>query len=127
MYVPPEVGYCAASWADEDALVQATTAAISRPISRPAPPAAAAGANAAKIPAPIIEPSPMTTASKRPSLRSRAGLVGVIAATCLTIGKHFICEFPDGVATFGKGKLPGRGCAVDAQYSPADNMFLGHE
>lgn len=50
-----------------------------------------------------------------------------MAATCLTMGKHFICEFLDGAATLGKGKLPGWGCAVDAQYSPADNMLFGHE
>ena len=35
-----------------------------------APAAAAAGASAAKIPAPIIEPRPMTTASEVPSRRS---------------------------------------------------------
>ena len=41
------------------------------PISSPAPAAAAAGANAANTPAPIIEPSPMTTASVVPSRRAR--------------------------------------------------------
>jgi len=51
------------------ALQYATTAASARPSSRPDPAAPAAGASAAKIPAPIIDPSPITTASKTPRCR----------------------------------------------------------
>src|SRR6266496_3292190 len=73
-YVPPDVGYAAASWADEVALQYATTPAITKPSSRALPAARAAGAKAANTPAPIMEPRPMTTASKVPSRRtSRAG------------------------------------------------------
>ena len=42
------------------------------------PAARAAGAKAANTPAPIIEPSPITTASPRPSRRARAGVVTVV-------------------------------------------------
>ncbi|MCV7065512.1 hypothetical protein H7H51_06995 [Mycolicibacterium farcinogenes] len=38
-------------------------------MSRPLPPAAAAGARAAKMPAPTMDPRPITTASVVPSLR----------------------------------------------------------
>src|SRR5688572_27796299 len=47
---------------------------MARPTSSPDPAASAAGPNAANTPAPIIEPSPMTMASRRPSRRaSRLG------------------------------------------------------
>ena len=55
------------------ALHQATTAATARATSSPEPAAAAAGANAANTPAPSIDPSPMTTASARPSRRASPG------------------------------------------------------
>ena len=45
------------------ALRSATMPAIASPIRRPEPAACAAGAQAEKTPAPIIEPSPITTAS----------------------------------------------------------------
>src|SRR5262249_18761409 len=52
-----------------------------RPMRRPFPAARAAGANAANTPAPIIEPSPITTASAVPSLRaSRLGASAVGAS-----------------------------------------------
>src|SRR2546423_13717835 len=54
-YVPPDVGYCAASWADATALQYATPAARASPIRSPLPAAFAAGPKAAKTPAPIIE------------------------------------------------------------------------
>jgi hypothetical protein len=73
--VPPDTGYTAASWADEVALQKATIAATTSPTSRPLPAACAAGVKAAKTPAPIIEPTPITTASVRPSLRAREGAV----------------------------------------------------
>lgn len=69
-YVPPDVGYCAASWAEDVALQKATRPARHSPSSRPAPAAPAAGAHTAKTPAPIIEPSPITTASPSPSRRA---------------------------------------------------------
>lgn len=47
----------------------ATTAATASPSNRPEPAARAAGARAAKIPAPIMAPSPITTASLSPKLR----------------------------------------------------------
>src|SRR3954462_9247750 len=72
-YVPPEVGYAAASCADAVALQNATMAATARPTSSPEPAACAAGANAAKTPAPIIDPSPISTASPRPRRRASAG------------------------------------------------------
>ncbi|GAB3801020.1 hypothetical protein GCM10027605_17680 [Micromonospora zhanjiangensis] len=50
------------------------TAAITSPINRPVPATRAAGPNAAKTPAPIIEPSPMTTASPVPSRRANRSL-----------------------------------------------------
>ena len=40
-------------------------------MSRPVPAEAAAGPNAANTPAPIIEPSPMTTASTVPNRRAK--------------------------------------------------------
>ncbi|MEY9837851.1 hypothetical protein [Streptacidiphilus sp. EB103A] len=59
----------------------ATTAAPARPSSSPEPAAEAAGAREAKIPAPIIDPRPITTASNTPSLRfnspAPAGVTGV--------------------------------------------------
>src|SRR5688572_12290097 len=65
----------AASSAEDVALQYATAAAIARPTRRPEPAASAAGPNAANTPAPIIEPSPMTTAS--PSPNRRASRLGV--------------------------------------------------
>ena len=60
--------------AEEVALQYATAAATARPMSSPDPAAAAAGPMAANTPAPIIDPSPMMTASPRPSRRaSRLG------------------------------------------------------
>ncbi|GHI66153.1 hypothetical protein Snoj_00710 [Streptomyces nojiriensis] len=47
----------------------ATTAASARPSNSPEPAAPAAGARAAKIPAPIIDPRPITTASNTPRCR----------------------------------------------------------
>ena len=80
--MPPELGYCAANWAEEVALQNATPAAISKPISKPEPATAAAGVNAAKMPAPTIEPTPMSTASKvlnfRASPTVRASLIPAI-------------------------------------------------
>ncbi|GAA0330937.1 hypothetical protein GCM10010151_20950 [Actinoallomurus spadix] len=49
----------------------AITEAITSPISSPVPAARAAGPNAANTPAPIIDPSPITTASPVPNLRAR--------------------------------------------------------
>src|ERR1700737_4543887 len=43
-------------------------------MSSPAPAARAAGPNAANTPAPIIEPSPITTASTVPSRRDSSGI-----------------------------------------------------
>ncbi len=75
--MPPDSGYTAASWAEEVALQKATTAAIARPISKPPPAASAAGPTAPNTPAPIIAPSPMTTASNSPSRRAnRVGSPG---------------------------------------------------
>ena len=48
-------------------------AAMTSPMSKPAPAANAAGANAAKIPAPTIEPTPIATASVRPRRRPMVG------------------------------------------------------
>src|SRR5690349_6482356 len=84
MYVPPDVGYVAASCADEVALQYATTAAIPRPMSNAAPAACAAGTKTENTPAPIIEPRPMITASTRFRRRASAGWVGA-AATCFDI------------------------------------------
>ena len=53
-------------------------AATPRPMSSPEPAAAAAGASATKMPAPIIEPSPIVTASARPRRRCSAGSSGVL-------------------------------------------------
>src|SRR5215471_708326 len=75
MYVPPDVGYVAASCSDEVALQYATTAAIPRPMSNAAPAACAAGAKTENTPAPIIEPRPMITASTRFSRRASVGWV----------------------------------------------------
>src|ERR1700687_4018135 len=75
-YVPPDCGYRAASRAEDVALQYATTAAMARPMSRPEPAAAAAGPNATKIPAPIIEPSPIVTASAVLSRRRSEGPSG---------------------------------------------------
>src|SRR5690349_20416044 len=44
---------------------------MTSPISNPDPAAEAAGVKAANTPAPIIEPNPITTASKVPSRRPR--------------------------------------------------------
>src|SRR5919106_5781923 len=44
---------------------------MASPISRPGPAAWAAGPMAAKTPAPIMEPSPITTASVMPSRRAK--------------------------------------------------------
>ena len=68
-----EVGYAAASWADDVALQNATTAAITSPISSPVPATAAAGAKAENTPAPIMDPRPMKTASASPRRRTSAG------------------------------------------------------
>src|SRR6478752_6008267 len=68
-YVPPEVGYCAASCADDVALQNAMNPATTRPTRSAAPAAAAAGAKAANTPAPIIEPRPIAIASRRPNRR----------------------------------------------------------
>src|SRR3954471_14742819 len=76
MYVPPDVGYTAANWAEATALQYAISAAITRPTSRPVPAVRAAGPNAAKIPAPIIDPRPMATAPPVPSRRSRWSVRG---------------------------------------------------
>src|ERR1700734_3612226 len=73
MYVPPDVGYTAASCADAVALQYAIAAAMANPISSPAPAARAAGPNAANTPAPIIDPKPITTASPVPSRRASSG------------------------------------------------------
>src|SRR5262245_29465113 len=83
MYVPPDVGYVAASCADDVALQYATMAAIPRPMSNAAPAACAAGAKTENTPAPIIEPRPMTTASAR--LNRRASVGWVVAATGLGV------------------------------------------
>ncbi|SKS05986.1 Uncharacterised protein [Mycobacteroides abscessus subsp. abscessus] len=48
------------------------TAATHRPMSKAEPADRAAGARAAKIPAPIIEPNPIMTASKVPNSRRSA-------------------------------------------------------
>src|SRR6266511_2972582 len=61
----------AASCAEEVALQYAISAAIPSPSRRAFPAARAAGPNAANTPAPIIDPSPMTTASPIPSRRAR--------------------------------------------------------
>ena len=53
-------------------LQQATTAAMARPMRSPSPAAVAAGAHAVKTPAPIIDPAPMTTASRKVSVRCRS-------------------------------------------------------
>src|SRR5271163_698369 len=74
MYVPPDVGYTAASWADAVALQYAIAAAMANPINSPAPAARAAGPNAANTPAPIIDPRPITTASTVPSRRDSSGI-----------------------------------------------------
>src|SRR5665647_2204384 len=79
------------------------------------------------MPAPIIEPSPMTTASKSPSLRARAGLEVVIVLTSLTRGKHFIREFLNSAATLSKCKLASWSCAVDAQNTAAHILLFRHE
>src|SRR5829696_5145719 len=68
-YVPPDSGWIAANCADDVALQKATIAATPSPINSAVPAASAAGAHAAKTPAPIIEPTPITTASPRPSWR----------------------------------------------------------
>src|SRR5262245_13659280 len=52
-------------------------------MSRPDPAAAAAGPSATKMPAPIIEPSPIVTASKVPSRRCNAGPAGVVTPAML--------------------------------------------
>lgn len=52
---------------------RAAAAATAKPISRPGPAAAGAGANTENTLAPIIEPSPITTASDVPSRRTKAG------------------------------------------------------
>src|SRR5690606_5849781 len=67
-----------ASRAEDAALQYATTAATARPRSSPDPAARAAGARAAKIPAPTIEPRPMTTASPTPRVRRRPGPEGAV-------------------------------------------------
>src|SRR5689334_19342301 len=59
---------------------------------RPEPAAAAAGANATKIPAPTIEPRPMTTASKVPSRRCSAGPCGVLTPANATSGDRVFAE-----------------------------------
>src|SRR5277367_657813 len=74
MYVPPDVGYTGASWADAVALQYAIAAAMANPINSPAPAARAAGPNAANTPAPIIDPRPITTASTVPSRRDSSGI-----------------------------------------------------
>ncbi|GAA1224191.1 hypothetical protein GCM10009608_70670 [Pseudonocardia alaniniphila] len=62
----------------------ATTAAITNPTSSPPPAAAAAGANTENTPAPIIEPSPITTASDVPRRRTKAGspVIATPATAC---------------------------------------------
>ena len=52
-------------------------------MSRPEPAAAAAGASATKIPAPIIEPSPIVTASAVPSRRCSTGPSGLFTGRIL--------------------------------------------
>ncbi|BBX21813.1 hypothetical protein MTER_12240 [Mycolicibacter terrae] len=55
----------------------AMTAAIPNPASRAPPAARAAGANATKIPAPTMDPSPIVTASKTPNWRGNAAGAGL--------------------------------------------------
>src|SRR5690606_5848777 len=57
---------------------------MARPRMRPLPAARAAGPNAAKTPAPIIEPRPIVTASKVPS--RRASRVGGAGTSDVTLG-----------------------------------------
>lgn len=54
------------------ALQKATKAATTKPMSSPDPAAPAAGVNAAKTPAPIMDPSPISDASNVPSRRAKA-------------------------------------------------------
>src|SRR3954447_14123322 len=85
-YVPPDSGWIAASCADDVALQKATIAATPRPINSAVPAASAAGAQAAKTPAPIIEPTPMTIASPTPSWRFNPAATAMLShhrATCL--------------------------------------------
>ena len=61
-YVPPD-SETAASCADDVALQKATATAIASPTISSVPAASAAGPSPTKIPAPIINPIPITTAS----------------------------------------------------------------
>src|SRR6185437_14486866 len=81
-YVPPDSGYNDASSADDVALQYATHAATRRPISSALPATSAAGPSAEKMPAPIIAPKPITTASPTPSLRAKR-LRGCAAACAI--------------------------------------------
>src|SRR5690606_124299 len=108
-------GCAAASCADDVAFPNATTAAIASPMSSPAPAAAAAGANTAKTPAPIIEPSPMKTASPRFSRRARA-----LSATSPTIapsGERVVTSTGQRRRPFGHaGGALGLGEVFDARH-----------
>src|SRR5690242_9109952 len=59
---------------------------------RPEPAAAAAGPSATKMPAPTIEPRPITTASKVPSRRCSAGPCGVLTPANATSGNRVFAE-----------------------------------
>src|SRR5262245_33400952 len=84
-------------------------------MSRPEPAAAAAGASATKMPAPTMEPSPMTTASKVPSLRCSAGPSGVSTARDATSGDGV---FPECRFTTPNG---GRHCNRNDEHNRPDH------
>jgi alkylation response protein AidB-like acyl-CoA dehydrogenase len=73
--------------------LQATTAAMARPRRSHGPATAAAGANTEKTPAPIMAPSPIVTASARPSLRARGSVV-ISSSGVITVGANASVSWP---------------------------------
>src|SRR5436190_20604539 len=79
----------AASCAEDVALQYATSAAIASPSVSAFPAARAAGPNAAKTPAPIMDPSPIATASTVPSRRaSREGVLVAFTSEIIVLARQ---------------------------------------
>src|SRR5690606_21104573 len=72
-YVPPANGYAVASWAEERAFAVAATPARRSPARNAGPAIPAAIPVTTKMPAPMIAPKPIPTASRRPSSRRSPG------------------------------------------------------